>query len=73
MSKKEEDSAYRQGVRDANEGTKRANPSDWYGPYCFAYEKGFNERTARRNENKRRDYSRTLDNIDLKTGRWVRK
>ena len=68
-NKKGEYSAYRQGVKDADEGTKRANASDWYGPYCFAYEKGFSERIARRNENKRRQYSHTLDNINLKTGR----
>ena len=48
-NKKEEYSAYRQGVKDADEGTKRANASDWYGSYCFDYEKGFDERIASKN------------------------
>ena len=48
-NKKEEYSAYRQGVKDADEGTKRANASDWYGSYCVDYEKGFDERIASKN------------------------
>ncbi len=50
--KQEAENAFAYGVRDATEGRERKNSSDFYGPYCGDYDRGYQSVVnARRNPN----------------------
>ena len=47
--------AYLQGARHAEEGRMPVNSSDWWGPYCTDYEKGYHDGKTKKELKERKE------------------